>query len=356
MTTIAHIEPERVVVGVDTHQDGHVAVALDHLGRRLGERHIPATAAGYEELLVWAEEQGEVVAFGVEGTGCYGAGLSRFLTREGHLVIEVLRPNRQTRRRRGKSDPLDAEAAARAVLSGEASGRPKGGDGLVEAIRTLRVARATAMKARTQTINALRAMVVTAPEELRSALLDLPAKRLARQASRLRPAGHHDLVSVTKESLKTLGRRYLTLDEEIAALTERLDVLVAQVAPELLELFAVGTDSAGALLVAAGDHPERLRSEAAFAMLCGAGPLDASSGKQQRHRLNRGGDRQANAALYRIVIVRMRWHEPTKAYVARRLQEGKTKAEIIRCLKRYVAREIYATLRSITERELHIAA
>lgn len=219
MTTIAHIEPDRVVVGVDTHQDVHVAVALDHLGRRLGERHIPATAAGYEELLAWAEEQGEVVAFGVDGTGCYGAGLSRFLTREGHLVIEVLRPNRQTRRRRGKSDPLDAEAAARVVLSGEASGRPKGGDGQVEAIRTLRVARATAMKARTQTINALRAVVVTAPEELRSALLDLPAKRLALQASRLRPAGHNDLVSVTKESLKTLGHRYLALDEEIAGRT-----------------------------------------------------------------------------------------------------------------------------------------
>ncbi len=356
MTTIAQIEPVEVVVGVDTHLEVHVAVALDHLGRRLGERHITATTTGYAELLAWAEGFGPVAAFGVEGTGSYGAGLTRFLTERGQQVVEVIRPNRQTRRRHGKSDPADAEAAARAVISGEADGSPKGGNGPVEAIRVLRIARSTARKARTQAINALNALVVTAPDDLREALAGLSAKTLAQTTSELCSAEHNSVASATRQALASLGDRYLALDEEIADLDESLDALTAQAAPALLELFGVGPDSAGALLVAAGDQPQRLRSEAAFAMLCGVGPLDASSGKQQRHRLNRGGNRQANAALYRIVVVRLRHHQPTRDYMTRRLQEGKTKPEIIRCLKRYVAREVHTALKHSPIHQTHIAA
>lgn len=356
MTTIAHHEPARVSVGVDTHEEVHVAVALDQLGRRLGEQHIPANPQGYRRLRAWAESLGEVAGFGIEGTGSYGAGLSRFLTRSGHLVVEVLRPNRQARRLRGKSDPADAEAAARALLSGEAQGRPRGNDGTIEAIRALRVARNGARKARTQAANALGALVVTAPEDLREALRGLSGAQLARRVSRLRPQGSDVVLDSTKIALRALGRRYLTLDEEIRAHDKDLDQLVAEAAPELLARFGVGTDCAGALLVAAGDHPERLGSEAAFAMLCGVGPVDASSGKQQRHRLNRGGDRQANAALYRIVIVRLAHHEETRTYYRRRLEQGKTRAETIRCLKRYVAREIYQTLKTASEQSLETAA
>ena len=260
--------------------------------------------------------------------------------------MEVIRPNRQTRRRHGRSDPVDAEAAARAVLSGEASGGPKDGDDTAEMIRTLRIARQTALKARTQAINSLRALVVTAPSELRDNLRHLPAAKLIATASRLRPGNERCVLSATKLALRSIAGRYQHLDEEIAMLDTQLEGLVAAAAPRLVALFGVGTDTAGQLLVTAGDNPERLRSEAAFSMLCGSSPRSASSGKTTRHRLNRGGDRQANAALYRIVLVRMRWHQATRDYVERRTKEGKTKLEIIRCLKRYIAREVYNVLAS----------
>jgi transposase len=356
MTTIAQIQPTRVTVGVDTHRDVHVAVALDQLGRRLGALEVPTTGAGYDALVDWAQSLGDLEAFGVEGTGCYGAGLARHLRAEGLLVFEVIRPNRQTRRRKGKSDPTDAEAAARAVLSGEAAGAPKAGNDVVEMIRVLRVARTTAMKARTQAMNALRALVVTAPLELRDRLRDLPGARLAKAASRLRPGPERTTLSATKAALRQLACRHQALTAELEDLDGRLDALTAAAAPRLIATFGVGTDTAGALLVAAGDNPERLHSEAAFSMLCGSSPVEASSGKTVRHRLNRGGDRQANAALFRIVLVRMRWHQPTRDYVERRTKEGKSKLEIMRCLKRYVAREIYVLLKDVTEGRLQQAA
>ena len=350
VTTIAHPQTLRVVIGVDTHRDIHVAFALDHLGRKLDSRAIPTTTVGYAELLEWAHSFGEVEAWGVEGTGSYGAGLARFLAAEDQLVIEVIRPNRQTRRRKGKSDPTDAEAAARAVLAGEAAGAPKAGNDFVEMIRVLRIARSSATKARTQAINVLRAIVVTAPPELRERLRDLTTIALIDAAAHLRPGRERTLLSHTKLALRSAGQRCQALDAELAVLDARLDELTAEAAPELLDHYGVGPDTAGALLVAAGDNPDRLRSEAAFAMLCGASPLPASSGQTtNRHRLNRGGDRQANAALYRIVIVRMRWDPKTKHYVERRTKEGKSKKEIIRCLKRYVAREIYAVLTTKNE-------
>ena len=344
MTKIAQITPSRVVIGVDTHKDMHVAVALDGLGRRLDSTTIPTTTAGYRALVAWADALGAVEAFGVEGTGSYGAGLARHLRGGDHQVIEVLRPNRQARRRNGKSDPADAEAAARAVLSGEATGTPKSGDDLVEMIRVLRVARSTARKARTQAMNALKSLLVTAPVELREQLRGLSSSQLVTTAGRLRSGREATTTAANKTALRALACRYQTLDAEIAALDAQLAELATEVAPKLVDTFGVGPDTAGALLVAAGDNPDRLRSEAAFSMLCGSSPVEASSGKTVRHRLNRGGDRQANAALYRIVIVRMRFHAPTRAYVERRTAQGLSKPEIIRCLKRYVAREVYGIL------------
>lgn len=264
-------EPAREITGgADTHRDFHVAAVVDEAGRVLSSAEFPATSAGYRQMLTWMRRHGTLLRVGVEGTGAWGAGLARHLRDQGVVVIEVDRPNRQLRRRRGKSDTTDAEAAARAALNGEATGTAKSRDGAIESIRVLRVAR-------------------------RSALTDL-------------------------------------------------DHLVAAAAPDLVACYGVGTDTAGALLVAAGDNPDRLHSEAAFAALCGVSPKDASSGLHQRHRLNRGGDRQANQALWRIVLVRMSSDPRTRAYVTRRTTEGRTKKEIIRCLKRYVARELHPHL------------
>jgi transposase len=275
-------------------------------------------------------------------------GLARHLRAHGEVVIEVIRPNRQARRLRGKSDPADAEAAAAAVLSGEASGTPKASDAAVGMIRALRVARSTANRARTQAINALHALVVTAPEELRADLRGLPGPRLVRTCARLRPGPLTDPVGATKMALRSLARRHQALSAEVRELDKDLRNLTAQACPALLGIFGAGSDAAGALLLAAGDNPERLRSEAAFAKLTGVSPIQASSGKTTRHRLNRGGDRHANAALHRIVLVRLRWrHPPTIDYVARRTAEGRSKREIIRCLKRYVAREVYRALTDV---------
>jgi transposase len=231
------------------------------------------------------------------------------------------------------------------VLSGEASGAPKSGNGAVEMIRVLRVARTTAIRARTQAINALHALVVTAPAELRESLCDLSGLKLVRTCAAFRLGKVVGPSDATKLALRSLARRSLALQDEVAALDQELERLAHTVCPALLAIFGTGSDTAVALLLAAGDNPERLRSGAAFARLCGVAPVEASSGKIIRHRLNRGGDRHANAALHRIVMVRLRWcHQPTTDYVARRTAEGKSKREIVRCLKRYVAREVYRAL------------
>lgn len=346
MTSIA-LDRTDVIVGVDTHKDAHVAVAIDGLGGRLGELHLPATNAGYAEVVGWALALGPVHAFGVEGTGSYGIGLARFLRRYGETVIEVSRPPRAGERRlAGKSDPIDAEHAAREVLAGRATVTPKLSDGIVEAIRLTRIARNTAVKAHTQAIVALKATLVTADEDLRTALEPLSDHKMMVACAALDTNGDPaDPDTAMRHVLASLARRWLDLHEEIKAHTARLKALTAAAAPELVAAFGIGPDIAGELLVAAGDNSDRIRTEAAFAKLCGACPVPTGSGKTSgRHRLNRGGNRQANAALYRAVIVRMRWHAPTIAYVERRTAEGLTKREIIRCLKRYLAREVYALL------------
>jgi transposase len=351
VTTIGAERPETevaVVLGVDTHLDFHVAVAIDHLGRRLGESSVPTTAKGYEELLRWAEGFGPVRCAGVEGTSSYGAGLARHLRVRGIEVLEVERPKprrRSSRRNVEKSDPSDAYSAARAVLAGEASGVPKSGDGRVEMIRALRAARRSAVKARTQAANQLQSLRVTAPDELRHRLRNLSTKELASVATRFRIGDDpRDVSTATKFALRSVARRYEALSAEIAELEAHLDRLVAQAAPKLVSLPGIGTENAATLLIVAGDNPRRLKNEASFASLCGVAPIEASSGKVVRHRLNRGGNREANRALYMTCLARMRRDGRTQEYVARRTQEGKSKREIIRCLKRYVAREVYRVL------------
>ena len=325
MSTMPDVEV-LVTVGVDTHADAHVAAALDHLGRELGTITVPTTTRGFNDLVEWASQFGVIDRVGVEGTGCWGAGLARWLREQGYVVIEVDRPSRRTRRRYGKSDTIDAVAAARAVLSGEASGTPKAGDGDVEAIRILRVTYRCAVKARTQVANQLRALVVTAPDELRGQLRGLRLGALVAVAAKMRPGDAPDTpTAVTRYTMRSLARRYQQLDAEAGDLRVQMARFVDRVAPDLVAQQGINTLTAAALLMAVGDNPERLRSEGSFAHLCGAAPLDASSGKQQRHRLNRGGDRQANCALHSIAIVRMSHDETTKNYIARRIAEGKTK-------------------------------
>jgi transposase len=343
-------------------------VAVDHLGRRLGESNVPTTVKGYEELLRWAEDFGPVRCAGLEGTSSYGAGLTRHLRAMGIEVLEVERPKhrrRSSRRNLEKSDPSDAYSAARAVLAGETSGAPKSGDGCVEMIRALRTARRSAIKAKTQAANQLQGLRVTAPDELLNRLRGLSTKELASVAARFRLGDDpRDLPTATKFALRSVARRYEALSGEIAELDAQLDRLVGQVAPELLSLAGIGTENAATLLIVAGDNPKRLKSEASFASLCGVSPIEASSGKVVRHPLNRGGNREANRALYMICLARMRRDQRTQEYVSRRTAEGKSKREIIRCLKRYVAREVYRVLLSCNARsstiglidESHIAS
>jgi transposase len=340
--TIVNTDRRVVTGGVDTHLDVHVAAALDGVGGLLGVKSFDTSGAGHAELLGWLQSFGPVARVGVEGTGSYGAGLARLLRSVGVEVIEVDRPNRQERRRRGKSDPLDAVEAARAAQSGRARGVAKSRDGNVEAIRALVVAKRSARAAKIKSLNQIRHLGFTAPDDLRQRFQGCSRQHLAARAAALRPRPDGDAVLMaTKTALRTLGRRVLTLDEEKAALDELLVDLVTATAPGLLDLHGVGVDTAASLLVAAGDNPGRLRSEAAWAHLCGVAPIEASSGKVTRHRLDRGGDRHANSALWGIVITRLRSDPRTQAYMERRLKEGRSKREIIRVLKRYVAREVF---------------
>jgi transposase len=345
LTTQQPVPPRpTIVLGVDTHRDEHVVAALTEIGQLVAESRFPATAAGYRRLWDWASSLGLVSRAGVECTGSYGKTLARHLARQGVEVIEVNHPDKAARRRQGKSDELDAQAAARAVLSGRAQALAKSSDGSAEMIRLLRLARNSAVKSRTQAINQLKAVLVVADPAVREALAGLPRKSLIRRCAELRgvDAGESlDLFGTASYALRLLARRVQQLQAEIKDLEKRITALVSRHAPQLLELVGVGPDSAAALLIAAGDNPHRLRSESSFAALCGVSPVEASSGSTNRRRLNRGGDRQANAALYRVAITRLRCDSATSEYVQRRQREGKSRREALRCLKRYIAREVY---------------
>jgi transposase len=322
-----------------------VAAAIDRNGGLLGVESFPADAGGYESLLGWLVGFGEVEQVGVEGTGSWGVGLARFLHDQEILVVEVDRPNRQKRRKQGKSDPTDAVTAARAALSGEASVIPKSRNGPVEQMRVLMVARRSAREQRIQSLNQLRHLVFCAPEPIRVRYKNRYKTGLVTEAANMRPnRGSDPVIYTTNLMIRILAKRVKRLNTEMAEIDRLLTVLLEQTAPSLFELHGLGTDTAASLLVAAGDNPDRIHSEGSWAHLCGVTPLPASTGKVTRYRLNRGGDRNANAALYRIVLTRMSSHDETRRYVTRRREEGLNTAEIMRCLKRYVARQTFKHL------------
>ncbi|MFJ5901932.1 IS110 family transposase [Streptomyces sp. NPDC093064] len=343
-----HPDDGEVILGVDTHKDTHVAAVLTPLGAILATDAFPATAAGYRELLDWARSFGMPARAGVEGTGSYGAALTRHLLSHGIQVFDVNRPDKTAQRQQGKTDTVDAQAAARAVISGRATAQAKSGDGPVQIARMYKLAKDSAIKARTQAINQLKAVLVSADPALREQLAPLTNPALIRACADVASAGDYlgrdDVLDATLITLQLLAERIQQLTAQVNELKRRLATLVQSHAPQLVKRVGVGPDSAVTLLITAGDNPERLVDEASFAALCGASPVERSSGKQQRRRLNRGGDRQANAALYRIVQSRLRWDPRTQAYLKRRISEGKTRREVIRCLKRYVAREIFSLL------------
>lgn len=330
-----------IVVGVDTHDDQHTAAAVNAIGQIVATIEIPTTRQGFEELVGWAREFGCFERAGVEGCGSYGAGLARFLSEAGVTVIEVDRPNRQRRRRRGKSDLVDAESAARAVLAGEATTTPKDTTGTVETVRILHLTRRSAVKAKTQAGNQMRDIILTAPEDLRSRLRSLTTTMRVKTCAKWRPGPVTDPLSAARRCLRDLARRWIELDKEIKQLEADLTRLLNELVPNLLAQVGVGINVAAKLVIAAGENPERLSTEAAFSALCGASPVEASSGKHTRHRLSRGGNRQANNALHTVVMHRSRTCDETKTYIAKRRSEGKTDRAIRRCLKRALARRFH---------------
>lgn len=338
-----------VILGVDTHLDVHVGAVVSASGKLLGTQSISVHTSGYLDLLSWASSFGLLKRAGVEGTGTYGAGLCRLLLDNGVAVFEVNRPDRTTRRQRGKSDPIDAENAARSVLSGLSTAIPKQQSGACEAMRIASVARRSAVKARTQAINQLRALLVSAPQEIREKLWRVKASECVKACLQTRKFGETVLLITLKSTLKTLAKRWQMLSSELNELDKQLEELTQNHAPKLRSRFGVGPNTAAILLSVAGDNPERLKSEAALASLCGANPLPASSGKTVRHRLNRGGSRVANNALWTIAMVRMRSDARTRIYVERRTKEGLSTKEIQRCLKRYIVRELYPLILSDLE-------
>lgn len=346
--SVIEVRTQLVVAGVDTHQRTHHAAVIDTDGRLLGDREFPANGPGYQDLLDWVAGHGLLQAVGVESTGGDGAGLTRHLLVAGVEVVEVNRPEKATRAMQGKSDPIDAESAARQVLHGHATARPKITSGAVEALRMVKIPRDSAVKDRTRAYSQLRDLITTAPTVLHDELIGLSSVRRVSKAAALRPdpARLDDPLQAAKAAMRSLARRIQALTAEIDQADRVIDRLTAQLVPTLRAMPSVGPQSAAQLVLTAGENIDRMRSEAAFAKLTGVAPLPASSGKRNnRHRLNRGGDRQANSALHMIIIGRLHRHQPTRDYKARRQAENLGNLDIIRCLKRHLARSIYRTLR-----------
>ena len=329
-----------VAIGIDTHRDEHVAIALDRFGCALGTIAVPTDAKGYLSLWSWANGLGEP-AFAIEGAGSYGAGLARFLVSAGATVYECERP-RRSERRQGKSDLIDATLAAGRLLA--ETPLPKLRGGAREDLRLLLLERRGAIRARTAALNQLQAVVVTAPERLRARFRGRSGHQLASAAAGLRPGEGEN--AVVGSVLRRLARRCQQLSREIDELDSELEAIVGQLVPELLQESGVGTVCAAQLLVSSGD-PTRMASEASFAALAGTSPVEASSGRNQRHRLNRGGDRQLNRALHVISLNRVRWHPETRAYHQKLLASGKTPREARRCVKRMLARYFHRRLQEI---------
>lgn len=338
-----------IVLGVDTHKDLHVGVVTDLLGKAIGHCEIEVSSQGFSELVAWAKTLGAPKRAGVEGTGSYGKSLAAYLLAEGIEVLEINRPNRQHRRRHGKSDVADALGAAKAVLSGEALAMPKNNHGSVESMRVLMVARDSAIDGKTRAANRLESLLITAPIEFEEQFAGLTRGQQAKKAVEFRITENvSDPVSALKMAMGSLAKQYLESQSEAKMLEQQIAALVSHQAPTLLAEKGVGVLSVATLLIACGQNPTRITSESKFAALCGVSPVDASSGKvSNRHRLNRGGNRQANRALYIIALVRLRHDEETKEYVARKIEEGKTIREAIRCLKRFIARRIHKQISAL---------
>ena len=347
MISIAEVPAGLVFGGVDTHKDTVHVAAVDAIGRRLADAEFPTTRVGYADALRWLRGHGDLAKVGIEGTGSYGAGIATEFAAASVEVVEVNRPDRAERRRAGKSDPIDAYAAATAAASGRASAIPKDRTAAVESLRVLWVVRAGAVKARTAALNEIDSLLVTAPAPLRESLTGLSkTRRVTVCATWRRGTNLGDPTVATKNALRRLARRVTDLDTEIADADTELAALTTTHAPHLRAVFGVGPETAATLLVAAGANPHRIATEPAMAMLFGAAPVPASSGRTTRHRLNRGGNRQANRALHTIALTRLRHDPRTRAYRDRHLANGHTKKDAMRSLKRYIARELYPILRA----------
>lgn len=334
-----------VIAGVDTHADTHHVAVIDQQGRALGDREFEATGKGYAAALSFIRSFGQAVAAGVEGTGTYGAGIARHLAAAGVEVTEVAGGSTPLRRLNGKSDSIDAYAAADAVLSGKASAVPKTRDGVAESLRVIRTARTSAIKARTAATNQIGAILIAGSEQLRGKYRGLQGQKRLRALAAARPGGNvNDPDCATMLTLRALARRALSLTDEIDSYSRQTEALTREHAPALRTMHGVGPEVAAQLMITAGDNPERITTEAKLAALAGTAPVPASSGKVTRHRLSRGGDRQANAAVHTIIQVRLQSDERTRAYAQKRRAEGRSDREIMRCLKRYVIREIFACL------------
>lgn len=332
-----------VFVGVDTHARTHHCAVIDEHGRELADREFTADAAGYGALRRWAEAFGPVQIAAVEGTHSYGAGLTRSLLKAGWQVRETSPGDKVDRRLRGKSDAADAFTAARAALSGRASAKPKTGDGPAEMIRILRKNRTMLVRQQTQLMNQIKALLVTGPDELRHDLTGLTQFRLAQRLVTTTPPSDPHL-ALLLDILADNARRWQDLRDRARHLNKQLHQLVRHHRPALLELPGVGPDTAARLIAAVSDHPDRITTEAQMAHLFGLAPIQASSGRTHRHRLDRGGDRSANTAVHRIALIRARTDPRTRDYLTRCQTRGKTRREAIRLLKRHLIRELYPVL------------
>lgn len=340
------VSPTAVVGGVDPHKDLHVAAVVDRQDRVLGTRSFSTTRQGYRQMLAWMRSFGDLQRVGVESTGSYGAGLLRYLQHADVTVLEVTAPDKQDRRKRGKNDDLDAQNAAHAAFAGKRTVTPRRRDGMIEALRVLVVCRKTAVTARRIALQMIHNTIVAAPDGLRDQLRVMTRMQLVRTLAAWRPdlTAYRDVEAAYRISLKSLGRRYLELHDEIADLDAMIAAIVKDLAPNLIARNSISYVGGAQLLLTAGGNPERMRSEASFAALCGVSPVPASSGKIVRHRLNRSGDRSANSALHIIAIGRLRTDQRTKEFVTRRIAQGHSKLDAIRSLKRYLAREVFTLI------------
>ncbi|MEO5654168.1 MAG: IS110 family transposase [Marmoricola sp.] len=341
--TVSALDPGTIIGGIDTHAETIHVAAIDPWGRELDDQEFATTPAGYRQALQFLTDLGQVTGIGIEGTSSYGLGVTRAAREAGLEVFEVIGPERAVRRREGKSDPLDAYQAAQAVLTGRATAAAKTAD--ITALRAPHNARRSAVKARAAGQVQVGQQLVASPVRIREKYRSLTTRRLIQALAVCRPGVHDDLEErLVLTALKSIAQRHQSLSEEISKLDAELTSLIEQTAPHLLHLHGVGNYTAAQLLITVGGNPDRLHSEASFAALCGTAPVQASSGKTTRHRLSRGGDRRANNALHTIALARMRNHPPTKAFLQRQRERGRSTPEILRILKRAIAREMFKQL------------